>query len=467
MSTDGHHTGPPLGQDAFWLAIVQECSHIRSEAQALEVENVNLRKSILSLCRVAKRAGLGYQPLLKAHDLDHVLSGPPSDFNKALGNPPSGPFCLYMHLGSHNAAVYTARFSPSGSILASASFDGSVYVWDMNEFDRQELLPAHTSSVLDVSWFNDSCTLVTASLDTCATQWDVSQGVAVSTYYGKGMLLQVKASSQDRSCFYVSDSRGNISVFDRRMPKHTALGVQNDCPVYALSLSQTGNFITSGDRNGVLKVWDARCLRQSPLQTNASMADLVPSESSSWLSEPSSTGQALQHTLCPGPAGQRSPIACVSEIALQTGQTLMAATKGDALYVQSFNAAAAPPFDMTVVHQLRGFTDNNFLVRSAFYARTSAPPAGKAGCAVCLEESLLLATGSADGAVYVFDLMDGQSPDRMLLQKLTGHQDVVYGVAFHPTEPIMVSFSADCTLNVWASTKKAERDPPREPGSSP
>lgn len=36
-----------------------------------------------------------------------------------------------------------------------------------------------------------------------------------------------------------------------------------------------------------------------------------------------------------------------------------------------------------------------------------------------------------------------------LMQRLEGHTDRVYAVNFHPTEPILASCSADCTIKVW------------------
>ena len=38
-----------------------------------------------------------------------------------------------------------------------------------------------------------------------------------------------------------------------------------------------------------------------------------------------------------------------------------------------------------------------------------------------------------------------------LVQKLEGHQDRVYSAAFHPTEPLLASCSADFTIRLWAS----------------
>ena len=53
------------------------------------------------------------------------------------------------------------------------------------------------------------------------------------------MLLQVKMHPNDDNIFWTSDVRGNISAFDRRMPKG-AEHVPNDCIVYALSINSEG-----------------------------------------------------------------------------------------------------------------------------------------------------------------------------------------------------------------------------------
>lgn len=41
----------------------------------------------------------------------------------------------------------------------------------------------------------------------------------------------------------------------------------------------------------------------------------------------------------------------------------------------------------------------------------------------------------------------------VLLQALEGHRDVVYGAAFHRSEPVIASFSADATVRIWRSAR--------------
>lgn len=72
------------------------------------------------------------------------------------------------------------------------------------------------------------------------------------------------------------------------------------------------------------------------------------------------------------------------------------------------------------------------------------------------ENSLLLATGSADSHAYVYDL-SGSDGGSQLLQQLDGHTDRVYTTAFHPTRPLLATGSADFTVKLWmAKTQKPQ-----------
>lgn len=65
-----------------------------------------------------------------------------------------------------------------------------------------------------------------------------------------------------------------------------------------------------------------------------------------------------------------------------------------------------------------------------------------------IQSSLILASGSADRRVYIFDI-DGRHGRGGLLQTLDGHKDRVYAADFHPYEPILASCSADAGIKIW------------------
>jgi COMPASS component SWD3 len=91
-------------------------------------------------------------------------------------------------------------------------------------------------------------------------------------------------------------------------------------------------------------------------------------------------------------------------------------------------------------------------------------PSGERGSMDSSRETLLLATGSADRHIYLHEVTpskhaaDGSGGSKgsgsskhtqTLVQKIDAHSDRVYCVDFHPTEPILASASADCSIKIW------------------
>jgi WD40 repeat protein len=73
-----------------------------------------------------------------------------------------------------------------------------------------------------------------------------------------------------------------------------------------------------------------------------------------------------------------------------------------------------------------------------------------------LESSLILASGSMDPYVYLFDVGGGDGQYEVL-QKLGGHTDRVYDVDFHPVDHVLASGSADFSVKVWGRASKRKK----------
>ena len=69
----------------------------------------------------------------------------------------------------------------------------------------------------------------------------------------------------------------------------------------------------------------------------------------------------------------------------------------------------------------------------------------------CVNSILLLASGSTDSFVHIWTM--GQKPD-FIRQKLVGHTDMVFGVDFHPSEPLLATASADFSVRLWSLKHK-------------
>lgn len=94
-------------------------------------------------------------------------------------------------LRGHTGAVYTAKFSPCGRMLASGALDCKVLLWDVTtKFTHQQLasLAQHSQLVIDVSWAHDSSRLLSASYDHTVKLWDVEKSALVHSAEVAGLV---------------------------------------------------------------------------------------------------------------------------------------------------------------------------------------------------------------------------------------------------------------------------------------
>ncbi|MGE5191727.1 MAG: tetratricopeptide repeat protein [Deltaproteobacteria bacterium] len=72
--------------------------------------------------------------------------------------------------------IWSLAYAPSGRLLASASDDGKVKLWNPENLRLEATLPGHAAPVLSVAFFPDGRTLASASDDGIIKLWDVETG---------------------------------------------------------------------------------------------------------------------------------------------------------------------------------------------------------------------------------------------------------------------------------------------------
>jgi FOG: WD40 repeat len=81
--------------------------------------------------------------------------------------------------------VNSVKFSPSGSVLASASHDKTIRLWDAQFGRKIRKLKGHSNAVISVDFSPDGHFLASGSYDKTVRIWSLQKGKTIHTLKGQ------------------------------------------------------------------------------------------------------------------------------------------------------------------------------------------------------------------------------------------------------------------------------------------
>jgi len=288
-------------------------------------------------------------------------------------------------LTGHEAEIHTVKFDPSGKLLASGSFDKKILLWDVfGDSTNFGVLEGHKNAVLEVQWSADSTHLFSASADCTMAVWEVSGLRRIRRFTEhQSFVNSCCVSRTTNPQFLVSGSDDKTAkLWDTRAKKSTHT-FEHKYQVTSVCFSQNADQIFTGGIDNKIRVWDIRknCVAYKLTTHRDTVTGLELSPDGSFL-----LSNSMDNTLQ------------ISDIRP---------------YVSQSRCVGVLP---GVVHGV----DQNLL-------KCCWSPDGSK-----------ISAGSADRFVTIWDVAS-----RKILYKLPGHTGTVNEVDFHPSEPIIVSASAD------------------------
>jgi len=324
-------------------------------------------------------------------------------------------------LEGHSDAVKSLTFSPDGKMLASASDDGTIKLWEVISGKLRATAQNEIRQDYFVAFSPDGKLLATTARFETFNLWDVTTGQKKAKFYPD--LVTSVAFSNDGALMAVGGRHNPLTLWDMKTGLEKAALKGHDEPVQSVVFNNDGSVLASGSWSGRTKSVQAVTIANRRL-----VADSIPHYGTIkvWDVPTGKTKATIEvesfpRTLSITPDGRflalGSKDGTIELWDVATGR-LKPPVKSHSFRVLSF-----------------AFSPDGALLASGGMDRTS-------GLMQHLEPTIKL-----------LDVKTGQEP-----LTLHGHTSSVFCVAFSPDGKLLASGDSDGRINLWQLpvTKKAE-----------
>ena len=335
-------------------------------------------------------------------------------------------------LQGHRKAVTAVAVTPDGRRAVSGSRDRMLRVWDLESGQTVRTLEGHAKTVTAVAVTPDGCHAVSASNDWTLRMWNLESGLTVRTLEGHmGFVTAVAIAPDGRRAVSASADR-TLRVWDLESGQTVRTLEGHTERVTAVTITPDGQRAVSASADRTLRVWDL----ESGQTVRAFEGD---------------SGFATSVAIAPdgrrAVSGSRDRMLRVLD--LRRGQTVRT-LEG---HRKAVTAVAITPDGCRAVS---ASYDRTVRVWDLESGQTGSPPEAHTGfvCGVAIvPDGRRAVSASADRTLRVWDLESGQT-----VHTLSGHTSDLRAVAITPDGRRAVSASADQTLRVWdLKSGKSER----------
>ena len=166
-----------------------------------------------------------------------------------------------LTLRGHTAGVLWSGYSHSGNLLATASQDGSIRLWQTNTGQPVRVLNGHDGDVNCISFSPDDRWLASAGMDATVRIWDVTSGRQINSLNGHNEeVFAVQFSPSGRQLASGGRDR-RVQLWDTtKWTLRSTLEGHHDL-VESLAFSPDERTLASGGADSIVHLWDLEQLK--------------------------------------------------------------------------------------------------------------------------------------------------------------------------------------------------------------
>ena len=163
---------------------------------------------------------------------------------------------LLHTLTGHTNDIMSVAFSPDGQTLASASWDATIRLWNPNNGQLKRTLTEHAGGVASVAFSPDGNTLASGSADRTIRLWNTTTWKVDRTLTGHTDVVEIVAFSPDSNTLASGSRDTTIRLWNPNNGRHKRTLTEHTAPVSTIAFSSDGNTLASGSRDQTIRLWN-------------------------------------------------------------------------------------------------------------------------------------------------------------------------------------------------------------------